>query len=401
LGTTKFNSTILNVKLTTSFVNALRCALSPSKGFIPLHEPRVAELEEEYVSNCIKSTFVSSVGEYVDRFEQEIAEYTGSKRAIAVVNGTAALHISLLLSGVHKDDEVLIPGLTFVATANAVSYCGARPHFVDSEEDTLGVDPIKLDEYLSEISHVSQDSCINKNTGKKISAIIPVHIFGHPCKIEEIVEVAARYNITVVEDAAESLGSFYKDKHTGTFGKLGIISFNGNKIITTGGGGAILTDDDRLADQAKHITTTAKVPHRWDYVHDHIGFNYRMPNLNAAFGCAQLQNLEKFLVSKRQLFARYEEVFQKFDFASILKEPFNCRSNYWLQTMMLNHQDKSLKEELLSSLNDAGLMSRPAWTGIHKLKPFESCPRMDMETLEDLELKIINLPSSAFLSGKV
>ena len=391
----------MKTDLPNSFVEAIREVLTPNNGFIPLHEPRVGELEKEYVSDCINSTFVSSVGKYVDRFEQEIAEYTGAKRAIAVVNGTAALHISLLLSGVQKDDEVLIPGLTFVATANAVSYCGARPHFVDSEEDTLGVDPIKLDEYLSEISHISNGSCINKNTGKKISAIIPVHIFGHPCKIEEIVEVAARYKIAVVEDAAESLGSFYKDKHTGTFGKLGTISFNGNKIITTGGGGAILTDDDRLADQAKHITTTAKVPHRWDYVHDHIGFNYRMPNLNAAFGCAQLQNLEKFLASKRQLFANYEGVFQKFDFASILKEPSNCRSNYWLQTMMLNHPDKSLKEELLSSLNDASLMSRPAWTGIHKLKPFEDCPRMNMDTLEDLELKIINLPSSAFLSGKV
>lgn len=390
----------MKTDLPNSFVEAIREVLSPNNGFIPLHEPRVGELEEEYVSDCIKGTFVSSVGKYVDRFEQEIAEYTGAKRAIAVVNGTAALHISLLLSGVQNGDEVLIPGLTFVATANAVSYCGASPHFVDSEEDTLGIDPIKLDEYLSGISYISDDSCINKNTGKKISAIVPVHIFGHPCKIEEIVEVAARYKITVVEDAAESLGSFYQDKHTGTFGKFGTISFNGNKIITTGGGGMIITDDNQLADQAKHITTTAKVPHRWDYVHDQVGFNYRMPNLNAAFGCAQLQNLEKFLASKRQLFAKYEEVFQKFDFASILKEPSGCRSNYWLQTMMLHQPDKSLKEGLLSTLNEVGFMSRPAWTGLHKLKPFEDCPRMKMDTLLDLEQKIINIPSSAFLSEK-
>lgn len=381
-----------------SLVLKIKSIYNQCNQFIALHEPRVGELEKEYVSDCIESTFVSSVGKYVDRFEQEIAEYTGAKRAIAVVNGTAALHISLLLSGVQNGDEVLIPGLTFVATANAVSYCGASSHFVDSEEDTLGIDPTKLDEYLSEISYISDGTCINKNTGKKISAIVPVHIFGHPCKIEEILEVATKYKITVVEDAAESLGSFYQDNHTGTFGKFGTISFNGNKIITTGGGGMIITDDDQLADQAKHITTTAKVPHRWDYVHDQVGFNYRMPNLNAAFGCAQLQNLDKFLASKRQLFAKYEEVFQKFDFASILKEPSGCRSNYWLQTMMLHKPDKSLKEVLLSSLNEAGLMSRPAWTGIHKLNPFQDCPRMNMDILENLEQKIINLPSSAFLT---
>jgi perosamine synthetase len=354
-------------------------------------------LEEDYVSDCIKSTFVSSVGEYVDRFEQEIAKYTGAKRAIAVVNGTAALHISLLLSGVQNGDEVLIPGLTFVATANAVSYCGARPHFVDSEEDTLGIDPIKLDKYLSKTSYISDDSCINKNTGKKISAIVPVHIFGHPCKIEEIVEVAARYKITVVEDAAESLGSFYKDKHTGTFGKFGTISFNGNKIITTGGGGMIITDDEELAQRAKHLTTTAKVPHKWEYVHDQVGYNYRMPNLNAAFGCAQLQRFPAFLQSKRNLFKRYCEQISILNGFRLLNEPTECSSNYWLQTIVLDEPDEELRNIILTALNDAGLMSRPAWTGLHKLEHFKECPKMDMTVVNSLEKRIINIPSSSFL----
>lgn len=388
----------MKTDLANSFVEAIREVLTSNNGFIPLHEPRVGELEKEYVSDCIESTFVSSVGKYVDRFEQEIAKYTGAKRAIAVVNGTAALHISLLLSGVQKGDEVLIPGLTFVATANAVSYCGASPHFVDSEEDTLGVDPIKLEEYLSGISYISGDSCINKNTGKKISAIVPVHIFGHPCKIHEILEVATKYKITVVEDAAESLGSFYKDKHTGTFGKFGTISFNGNKIITTGGGGMIITDDDQLADQAKHITTTAKVPHRWDYVHDQVGFNYRMPNLNAAFGCAQLNRLSEFLQSKKGLFKKYLEKISPIDGIRLLSEPPNCSSNYWLQTIILDEANIPLKNEILTILNDAGLMSRPAWTGIHKLNPFKDCPRMKMTTTDSLENRIINLPSSSFLN---
>ena len=355
-------------------------------------------MEEEFVRDCIKSTFVSSVGKYVDRFENEIAEYTGAKHAVAVVNGTAALHISLLLSGVQKDDEVLIPGLTFVATANAVSYCGAIPHFVDAEEDTLGLDPIKLNDYLSNISEISEGCCINKNTGRKISAIIPVHIFGHPCKIEDVLDVAKKYRIEMVEDAAESLGSFYKGKHTGTFGKLGAISFNGNKIITTGGGGMIITDDEELAREAKHLTTTAKVSHKWEYVHDKLGYNYRMPNLNAAFGCAQLNRLEEFLISKRELYERYRKQFIALDGFRMFSEPLNCSSNYWLQTIILNNTDMDLRDRILASLNDAGLMSRPAWTCLHKLQPFQDSPRMDMTTTEALVQRIINVPSSSFLA---
>jgi perosamine synthetase len=314
-----------------------------------------------------------------------------------VVNGTAALHISLILAGVKKDSEVLVPGLTFAATANAVCYTGAIPHFVDSEDETFGICPLKLDNYLSDICDIQNDVCINKQTGRPIIAIVPVHIFGHPCKIEEILEVAKKYKIEVVEDAAESLGSFYKGKQTGTFGKLGTISFNGNKIITTGGGGMIITDDEELAQQAKHLTTTAKVQHKWEYVHDQIGYNYRMPNLNAAFGCAQLQRLPEFLQSKRDLFEKYCELLSGLGSIRLLNEPIECSSNYWLQTIVLDEPDEGLRDMILTGLNDAGLMSRPAWTGLHKLEHFKDCLNMDMSVVNSLEKRIINIPSSSFL----
>jgi perosamine synthetase len=307
------------------------------------------------------------------------------------------LHISLILAGVKQDNEVLVPGLTFVATANAVCYAGAIPHFVDSEEETFGICHTKLDNYLSDICDIQNDVCINKKTGRQITAIIPVHIFGHPCKIEEICEVAKKYKIEVVEDAAESLGSFYKGKHTGTFGKLGTISFNGNKIITTGGGGMIITDDKELAQQAKHLTTTAKVPHKWDYVHDSVGYNYRMPNLNAAFGCAQLKQLPNFRQSKRDLFERYCEQLSGLGSIRLLEEPSECSSNYWLQTIVLDEPDEGLRDMLLTGLNEAGVMSRPAWTGLHKLEHFKDCPNMDMSVVNSLEKRIINIPSSSFL----
>ncbi|MDA7822605.1 LegC family aminotransferase [Opitutales bacterium] len=366
-------------------------------GNVFLHEPSVGNLEEEIVNDCIKSTFVSSVGKYVDRFEQEIAEFTGAKYAVAVVNGTAALHISLILASVKKNSEVLLPSLTFAATANAVCYAGAVPHFVDSEEETFGICPQKLDSYLSHIFDIQNEVCINKKTGRQISAIIPVHIFGHSCKIEDILEVSRKYKIEVVEDAAESLGSFYKGKHTGTFGKLGAISFNGNKIITTGGGGMIITDDKQLAHQAKHLTTTAKVPHKWEYVHDQVGYNYRMPNLNAAFGCAQLQRLPEFLQSKRELYERYCEQLSGLNGIRLIKEPSGCSSNYWLQTIVLDEPDEELRNIILTALNEAGLMSRPAWTGLHKLEHFKESPKMDMKVVSTLEKRIINIPSSSFL----
>jgi perosamine synthetase len=308
--------------------------------------------------------------------------------------------VSLLLAGVQQNDEVLVPGLTFVATANAISYCGGIPHFVDIEEDTLGINPFKLENYLSSITEVCGGCSINKNTGRKISAIVPVHIFGHPCKIDAILEVAKKYKLEMVEDAAESLGSFYKGKHTGTFGKLGAISFNGNKIITTGGGGMIITDDEELARQAKHLTTTAKVSHKWEYVHDRVGYNYRMPNLNAALGCAQLNRLPELLQSKKDLFGKYREHISRIDDIRLFEEPSYCSSNYWLQTTILDEANLALRDEILAILNDAGLMSRPAWTGIHKLNPFQDCPQMDMSTTDCLEKRIINLPSSSFLNVK-
>jgi perosamine synthetase len=386
----------LSIKNSDRILEAVKAALREPKKFLPLHEPSIGDLEKQFVNDCIESTFVSSVGKYVDRFEIEIAKYTGVKRAVAVVNGTAALHISLLLAGVKQNDEVLAPGLTFVATANAVSYCGAIPHFVDAEEDTLGIDPSKLDNYLASISEFSGEFCINKNTGRKISAIVPVHIFGHPCKIDAILEVARKYNLEVVEDAAESLGSFYKGKHTGTFGKLGAISFNGNKIITTGGGGMIITDDEELACQAKHITTTAKVAHKWEYVHDRVGYNYRMPNLNAALGCAQLSRLQDFLNFKRKLYESYRKQFTALGGIRLVSEPSDCSSNYWLQTILLDNTNIDLRDSVLACLNDMGLMSRPAWVGLHKLKPFQDCPRMDMSTTDCLEKRIINIPSSLY-----
>ncbi|MEC8043197.1 MAG: LegC family aminotransferase [Verrucomicrobiota bacterium] len=369
------------------------------EGPVYLHEPSVSNLEHEFVGDCLKSTFVSSVGKYVDRFEQEISEYTGAKHAVAVVNGTSALHISLILKGVKKDDEVLVPGLTFAATANAICFANAIPHFVDSEDETFGICPKSLEVYLSEICDIKNNTCVNSLTGRRISAIIPVHIFGHPCKIEELLTVAKKFNLEVIEDAAESLGSFYKGKHTGTFGKLGTISFNGNKIITAGGGGMIITDDEDLARRAKHLSTTAKIPHRWEYVHDQVGYNYRMPNLNAALGCAQLKRLSEFLQKKRMLFQKYSGQLDSVEGIRLFSEPTNCCSNYWLQTIVLDEGNLSLRDDILAALNSSGLMSRPAWKGLHTLQHFKESPRMDMKVVNSLEKRIINIPSSSFLNN--
>tara|TARA_A200000113_G_C8864453_1_gene354337 strand:+ start:1390 stop:2346 length:957 start_codon:yes stop_codon:yes gene_type:complete len=318
---------------------------------------------------------------------------------VAVINGTAALQISLLLSGIRDNDEVIIPSLTFAGTANAVCHAGGIPHFVDVEQDSFGICPQALESYLNRICKIKDGDCVNNFTGRKIAAIVPVHVFGHPCKIEQILEVANKYKLLVVEDAAESLGSSYKGQHTGTFGKLGNISFNGNKIITTGGGGMIITNDESLANQAKHLTTTAKVPHKWEFFHDQVGFNYRMPNLNAALGCAQLERLPELLDLKRKLFHIYYENLSQINGISLVQEPPNCSSNYWLQTILLNKPNLDLRNEILSVLNEAGFMSRPAWKGLHKLDHFKDNPRMDMEITESLEKRIINIPSSSFLSA--
>ncbi|MEN6349904.1 MAG: LegC family aminotransferase [Syntrophomonas sp.] len=365
---------------------------------IPLHEPSFNGNEWAYVQDCLDSGWVSSVGQYVDRFERMLSEYCGVP-AIATVNGTAALHIGLLLSRVEAGDEVMVPSMTFVATANAVSYCGAVPHFVDSEEKTLGINPFALRDYLQDISVLRYGECYNRKTKRRIKALVPMHTFGHSVDMDPLLESAAEYKLTIVEDAAESLGSFYKGQHTGTIGKIGMLSFNGNKIVTTGGGGAILTNDHHLARLAKHLTTTAKQPHKWAFNHDMVGYNYRMPNINAALGCAQLEQLPRFIQQKRRLARRFQRVFAGVPGVRCFKEPDFARSNYWLNVLLLDKALNSQRNKLLDAINDAGFMSRPVWTLLHRLPMFKNCPRMDVKIAEKLESQIINIPSSAILGA--
>lgn len=363
-----------------------------------LHAPVFAGNEWAYLKDCLDSTFVSSVGAYVDRFERDLAEFTGSAHAVAVVNGTAALHVALLLAGVERGDEVLVPALTFAATANAVSYCGAIPHFIDSDDRTLGVDPAALDRWLSFRAEKTGGRIVNRDTGRVIRAIVPMHTFGHPCDMDGLLSVAQKYGLGIVEDAAESLGSYYQGRHTGTFGLLGTLSFNGNKTLTTGGGGAILTNDAELARRAKFITTTAKRPHKWEYVHDEVGFNYRMPNLNAALGCAQLEQLPGFLRSKRALHQKYAKAFAGLDAVELTCEPAGCSSNYWLQALKLQNIDMQLRDSILEQTNAAGYMTRPVWKLMHGLRQFEDCPRAPLDVAERLEKTLINIPSGAGLA---
>jgi len=380
----------------TQIVAALRDVAGP--GPVALHEPRFAGNEWAYVKECLDSTFVSSVGKFVDRFEADLAAYTGAKHAVAVVNGTAALHIALKLAGVMPGDEVLIPALTFVATANAVAYCDAVCHFTDSEERTLGIDPRKLRAHLQATTEQRGGQCINRATGRVIRAVVPMHTFGHPVDLDGLLALARDFNLALIEDAAESLGSTYHDRHTGTFGLMGTLSFNGNKTITTGGGGAILTNDAELARTAKHLTTTAKMPHRWAFEHDRIGYNYRLPNINAALGCAQLEQLPSFLEAKRRLFQRYRQAFAHIQGVAIFQEPEGSHSNYWLQTLVLAPEMADQREAVLETSNDAGLMTRPAWALMNHLRPYRDCPAMNLEAAESLARRIINIPSSAHLA---
>lgn len=363
-----------------------------------LHEPTLHGNEWRYLKECLDTNYVSSIGKFVNQFEHELADYTGAQHAVAVVNGTAALHVALMLGGVLRDDEILIPSLTFVATANAAAYLGAIPHFVDSNEGTLGVDPLALRNYLEKCTEMRNGSCVNINTGRVIRALVPMHTFGHPVDIDGLLAVAHDFHLILIEDAAESLGSRINGRHTGTFGLLGTLSFNGNKVITTGGGGAILCNDDELAKRARHITTTAKQPHRWEFNHDQIGFNYRMPNINAALGCAQLEQLDDFLVAKRALFTRYQAAFADIPEVRIMQEPNGCTSNYWLQTLLIDEATSKaqpdLRDLILQAGHEHGIQIRPAWQLLHTLTPFQQCPHMPLTLAKSLQQRIINLPSS-------
>ncbi len=375
---------------------ALRRVLPASANY-PLHEPLFCSTESKYVQECIETGWVSSVGKFVDRFEADLADYTGVKRAVAVVNGTAALHVCLILSGVQANDEVLVPALTFIATANAVTYCSAIPHFVDSSYDTLGVDPDALEVYLHDIADIREDGCYNKKTGRRIRAAVPMHTFGHPVDMDKMIAVCEKYHLMLIEDAAESVGSFYKGKHTGNFGHIAAMSFNGNKTITTGGGGAVLTNDEELGKLAKHITTQAKMPHRWAYAHDRIGYNYRMPNINAALGCAQLEKLPEYVEKKRRLAEKYREALEGVPSVKFFVEPEFAKSNYWLNAILLDKDVATERDHVLETLNDAGIGSRPIWDLMYTMPMFADCPRMDCKVAEDIGRRLINLPSSVRL----
>lgn len=364
---------------------------------VALHEPRFRGNEWLYLKECLDSTFVSSVGKFVDRFEADLAAFTGAKRAVAVVNGSAALHVALRLAGVESGDEVLVPALTFIATANAVAYCQATPHFVDSEERSLGMDAVALREHLRASTEMRGGLCINRHTGRVIRAMVPMHTFGHPVDIEALLEVAHDFGLQLIEDAAESLGSTVGGRHTGTFGLLGTLSFNGNKTITTGGGGAILTNDAALGARAKHLTTTAKLAHRWRFDHDELGYNYRLPNLNAALGCAQLEQLPQFLAEKRRLFEAYRDRFAGVEGVQLLAEPAGCRSNYWLQALLLDESLAGQRDAVLTATNEAGQMTRPVWTLMNRLAPYAQAPSAALPVAESLERRLVNIPSSAGL----
>ncbi|MBW8889339.1 MAG: LegC family aminotransferase [Fibrobacteres bacterium] len=362
-----------------------------------LHEPIFRGRESEYLQDCLTTTLVSSVGPYVDRFEVMLAEITGAGRAVATVNGTAALHVCLLLAGVRPGDEVIIPTLTFVATANAVSYCGAVPHLADANFDDMGIDAAALRAYLAGATEIHQGECRNRGTGRRIRAVVPMHTFGHPSDLDALAAVCADFRLVLIEDAAEALGSRYRGRHVGNHGSMSSLSFNGNKIVTTGGGGAILTNDPELGRQAKHITTTAKLPHPWAFRHDQIGFNYRMPNLNAALGCAQLERLSEFLAAKRSLAKAYRDAFAGMPGLRFVDGPAGTESNFWLNAIMLDEEQAGLRDVILELAMEHGVAMRPAWVPMHQMPIYAACPRMVLRTADSLARRILNLPSGAGL----
>lgn len=364
---------------------------------VPLHAPLFIGNEKKYLNECIDTTFVSSVGKFVDCFEEEMAAYTGAKKAVVCVSGTNALHMAMMLVGVERDDEVLTQALTFIATCNAVSYIGAHPVFIDVDMETLGLSPKAVKAWLEKNAELKNGICYNKKTGRRVKACIPMHTFGHPVKIDELVQICNEWHLELVEDAAESIGSLYKGQHTGTFGKVGAISFNGNKTITTGGGGMLLFQDEELGKLAKHLTTQAKVPHRWAFVHDHIGYNYRMPNINAALGCAQLENLDRYVENKRETAQIYADFFKNIPDITFFTEPQNCRSNYWLNVVLL--KDKAAQQEFLEYTNDHGVMTRPVWELMNRLEMFKQCETDGLKNTEWLADRIVNIPSSVRLKA--
>lgn len=373
-------------------ISFIRKAFNTPENFIPLHAPYFGGNEKKYLLDTIDSTFVSSVGAYVNRFEEMMLEITGAKYAIATTNGTSALHLAMVVAGVSAGDEVITQPLTFVATANAIAHCHATPVFVDVDKDTMGLSPDSLSTFLKEHVTVDSGKAINKTTGKRIAACVPMHTFGFPCRVEEIVAICKEYNIPVIEDAAESLGSYIGEQHTGTFGTMGTFSFNGNKTVTCGGGGAIVTNDEMLAKKAKHISTTAKVPHSWEFVHDEVGFNYRMPNLNAAVACAQLEQLPNILENKRRLAEEYNSYFANVDGIHHIKEAEGTKANYWLNCLVLN--DLYSRNSFLEQANGSKVMTRPIWRLMNKLPMYEACQCAPLPNAEWLEDRVVNIPSS-------
>jgi len=373
-------------------VKLIRETFKEKEAFIPLHEPRFFGNERKYVMDAIDSTYVSSDGKYVNEFERLMAEITGTKYAVSIVNGTNALHLSLVITGVKAGDEVLTQPLTFIATANAISYANAIPHFVDCDKETMGMSPAKLDAYLQGVTEMRDGVCYNKETNRRISACVPMHTFGLPLYIDELSKVCDKYGITLIEDAAEGLGSYYKGQHLGTFGKVGVFSFNGNKTCTTGGGGAIVTNDQVLAKRAKHLSTQAKVAHQWEYSHDDIGYNYRMPNLNAALGCAKLEQLPEYLKSKRALSDIYFDFFQKIDEVQLVREIKDGTSNYWLNSIVL--ENRTERDKFLVASNAKGIMTRPVWNLLNTLEMFKNCPKANLENAEWLADRVVNITSS-------
>jgi perosamine synthetase len=379
-------------------LRTIRACLPAARQNAALHEPLFAGNEWKYVKECIDTGWVSTAGEYVGRFERNLEQYTGAKHAIAAVNGTAALHICLLLAGVRAGDEVLIPSLTFIATANAVSYCSAIPHFVESEERTLGLDPAALAAYLERITKLQDGVCVNQATGRVIRAVMPMHTFGHPVDLDPLADLCERFNIALIEDAAESLGARYKGQHTGNRGLVSGLSFNGNKTVTTCGGGAILTNDETIARRAKHLTTTARLAAGYEFIHDELGYNYRLPNIKAALGVAQLEQLPEFVARKRRLTARYAEAFAGVTGVKLFTETSFAQSNYWLNALLLDDPDVARRNALLDYLNASGIGARPVWHLMHELPLYAACPRMAMPVAENLAARIVNIPSSVFLS---